>query len=241
MNKAIMNMKRVLIAFLLTASVFGFSGCELYDRIVSTVKRAFSNDEYDVSVIDCVVVTADRKIVPGNDVFSRKMTSGMYSGVNWVSNQPKTGHIRLVNNVPQSEFRKANDVFCDEDLTLSERCSHFRRLCQRYSTNILLFGQTVPGDASDAGYFCGWLYRRDLNSIAGKPAMVKFTHNMSSREQEQRVGEEISKLLENSLEDNDPTGIGDIFDDEAIKDFAIKTTLVLLSNYAASADGGDEE
>lgn len=234
-------MKRVLIAFFLAVSVFGFSGCDLYDQLISTLKRAFSNDEYDVSVIDCVVVTADRRIVPGNDVFSRKMSNGMREGVQKLSQKPKMRHIQLVDRVPPSEFRKANDVFCDGELDLRDQCAHFQQLSKRYSTNILLFGQTVPGDATDAGYFCGWLYRRDLNMIAGKPAMVKFTHNMPERAQREQVAEAVAQMLENSLADNDPTGIGDIFDDEEVKNFAITTALTLLSNYAASAAGGDEE
>ncbi len=219
-------MKKFFVSLFVVCSAFSFSGCELLEMINSCVKRAFSTDEYDVSVIDSAVASSDGVLVQDKDAFNRYISSGMRQGVKKLSTKKGMSHIQLVDNIPSREFSKANQIFFSKEKDLSETVRYLRRLSESYSTNILVLGITAQDGESEAGRFAGWLYRRDLDLISGVPAKVRFTKEMDHREREARVAEAVALLLENSIKDADP--IPTPFDDDRVKETIVEIGMSFL-------------
>ncbi len=218
--------KKIFVSLVLFVSSLSFSGCELYDMICSTIKRAFSTDEYDVSVIDPFVASSAGYLVQEQNDFSRYVSYGMRRGVKELSQQRGMAHIRLIDSVPPGEFSKINQIFFSKEKDLQETLGFLRHISGTYSTNILVIGVAAQGKGENAGSFTGWLYRRDLDSISGTPAKVWFHPDLGRREKQQRVAEAIANLLKNSIEDADP--VPTPLDNEIIKTIIVVEATEML-------------
>lgn len=228
-------MKRFILALFLICSVFSLSGCELYEEFVSCVKRVFSTDEYDVSVIGCATVLSNGQVAQRDESFTRYITAGMRDGVWQLSQRKGMRHIRLVNSVPKQEHSSINRVFFSKNNDLEDVLTHLRSVSQRYSTNILVLGATVEGETRDTGHFAGWLYRRDLDSISGTPTKITFTPNMGRRERESDVSKAVAELIENSVGSSDPIPMLGLLDADLAKT-GILTVLESLAIQAMASE-----
>jgi hypothetical protein len=182
----------------LCASLPLLSGCELYDWLVGEIQTAFSTAEsYQVSVVDCKAVGEPGSILTFESTLSKQLSSSIREGIVDLGQLPKFRNIRLVDKIPESEFSVFHDAFFAKAKNYAQRIKLLREYCEKYKTNILMWGATMGDDYKIA--FIGYLYRRDLDVIAETEPLL-MTEKMSERVQENLVREASTGLLKKSLE-----------------------------------------
>ena len=208
--------RNAVFASLLVFCLFGTTGCKLYDQLVSWIQTSFSGDEkYEVSVIDCKHFKAPQEILAITPQLSHKLYDSMQEGIIEVGRIPKFSHIRLANRIPAGQFSVFQDFYFSDKTTYDQRTAELRKYCNKYKTNIIIWGATMGDDSGMV--FQGWMYRRDQDVVI-KTRPVGFTKDMSPRVQEEKVKDAVADIIKSSLQErpigNDGRLATDMYDNK---------------------------
>lgn len=204
MKKSIVyRYNRFALVLLFAMSLCMTSGCAMYDWLVQWVQKSFASDhDYDVSVVDCKHFQDSDDFFVVTSQLSLKINEGVRQGVRDVSQNQKFRNIVLADRIPPSAFAQFQADYFKDGTTYEQRTALLRQYCEKYKTNIIMWGATMGDDYRIA--FIGGMYRRDLDLISQTPTLP-LIKNVSERIQEKMVQDAMKNLLEQSLND-DPLG-----------------------------------
>lgn len=234
--------KRLFIVSIVSFCMLFLNGCAIYDWLCSWIQTAFSTASvYEVSVINCKNFKVPDQLIAITPKLSTKLSDSMREGVIEINKMPKFANIKLVDKIPKDEFENFQNAFFTDKTTFTQRTEILRNYCDKYNTNIVVWGATMGDDSGMA--FIGWMYRRDLDVITTTPAQ-KISTKMSERVQEHTVKIAIASLLKASLEGRPIGGDGKLADTMIDNKESILTATVaalgLAVRYVLSADGASE-
>ena len=246
MNNEIRHkLKKVVSVFMACVCLTTLNGCALYDWLCSWIQTAFSTSSvYEVSVVDCKNFKVPDRLLNVTPKMSSKLSESVREGVIEISQSPKFANIRLVDKIPREEFEAFQNEFFSDEKSYIQRTELLRNYCDKYKTNIVVWGATMGDDSGMA--FIGWMYRRDLDVITTTPPQP-ITDKMSERVQEHTVKMAIATLLKGSLEGRPIGGDGKLADtmidnkDSILSATIAGLALVVRVMLTPSADGGTQE
>ncbi|MBQ8754108.1 MAG: hypothetical protein IJZ19_03690 [Lentisphaeria bacterium] len=233
------SIKKVFVAAIAASCMLLLNGCAIYDWLCSWIQTAFSSaSAYEVSVVNCKNFKVPDQLIAITPKLSTKLSDSMREGVIEINKLPKFANITLADKIPQEEFENFQNTFFTDETTYTQRTEILRNYCDKYKTNIVVWGATMGDDSGMA--FIGWMYRRDLDVITTTPAQ-KISTKMSERVQEHTVKVAIASLLKASLEGRPIGGDGKLADVMIDYKKSILTTTLLTLNLVVrsilSSDG----